>query len=241
MNINDKTIIGELVATDYRIADVFSKFNIDYCCQGHRTIEAACAENQLNTGLVIGELQNRANESLDSETKYDEWPVDLLADYVVQKHHKYVENSIPVLKQNLLKLCDVHGKNHPELFKVTEAFNALADDLVVHMKKEELMLFPFIKKLKISKENDESMPSAVFNSVENPIQMMQHDHSFEGDLIQSLKQLTNDYSTPSDACTTYKVTYAKLKEFQNDMFLHIHLENNIMFPKALELEKSFHA
>lgn len=239
MNINNQTIVGEIVASDYRTANVFSKYNIDYCCNGNRSIAQACAKNETDIPVLIDELTSKLNSQSDTDLKYDEWPVDLLADFVVQKHHKYVEASIPVLKQNIMKLCNVHGQRHPELFLIAEAFSALANDLITHMKKEELMLFPFIKKLKEAQTEGDGLPKAMFNTVENPIAMMKHEHTFAGDMLQSIKNLTYNYTPPKDACTTYSVTYAKLKEFQDDMFLHIHLENNILFPKAVEMEKGF--
>jgi regulator of cell morphogenesis and NO signaling len=237
MTINNQTIIGDIVASNYKAADVFSKYQIDYCCQGSRTLEEACMTNQVSSSDVLSELQNVLNIQNTSTLKYDEWPVDLLSEYVVKIHHKYVEESVPVLKQNLNKLCNVHGKNHTELFKITEAFHALADDVIVHMKKEELMLFPYIKKMKKAFDDNVSGTEAPFGTVANPIGMMQHDHTFEGDLLHSIQSLSDNFTPPSDGCTTYKVTYAKLKEFQDDMFLHIHLENNIMFPKAILLEE----
>lgn len=241
MTIDNQTIIGEIVAADYRAADVFSKYGIDYCCQGGRSLEEACQSKALNTTAVAEELQTCLSNTSGTDINYDEWPIDLLADFVVQKHHKYVENSIPVLRQNLDKLCRVHGSNHPELFKITELFNALASDMIVHMKKEELMLFPFIRKLRHAQSTGDSSPSAMFGSVENPVNAMRDDHSFAGELLLSIKNLTNNYAAPDDACTTYRVTYSKLEEFQNDMFMHVHLENNIMFPKAINLEKALRA
>ena len=235
MKLNADSIIGEIVASNYRFADVFSHYSIDYCCQGNRSIQAACGEKNIDVKDFLSQLEKIESQSNAAEGNYDEWPVDLLAEYVVKKHHKYVTGTIPVLKQNLAKLCQVHGNNHPELYKVTGTFNLLADDLLAHMNKEENVLFPFIKEVKLAKETNKELQVNATQWIEAPVAMMKDEHSFEGGLLASIKEDTNDFTVPADGCNTYKVTYAKLKEFQEDMFLHIHLENNIIFPKALQL------
>lgn len=231
--------IGQFVAEDYRTAAVFSKYKIDFCCNGGRTINEACDKKGIDSNVLLDELNavlsNKGGESID----YKSWPLDLLIDYIEKKHHRYVEEKIPVLRQFLDKLCRVHGERHPELIKINELFTASAGELTAHLKKEELILFPFVKKMVNAKLKQGAVQSPQFGTVENPIAMMMEEHDNEGERFREIAALTNDYNPPADACNTYRVTFAMLEEFEKDLHLHIHLENNILFPKAIKLEQQF--
>ena len=160
-----------------------------------------------------------------------------MADYVEKTHHRYVEEKTPIILQFLNKLCKVHGNAHPELFEINELFDASAKDLGAHLKKEELILFPFIKNMVKTKIQGDAMPQSSFGTVENPVNMMKQEHTVEGERLRKIGELTNEYTPPADACNTYKVTFAMLEEFENDLHQHIHIENNILFPKSILLEK----
>ncbi|MBL7925479.1 MAG: iron-sulfur cluster repair di-iron protein [Bacteroidia bacterium] len=238
MNITKDTIIGNLVANDYRTASVFKQNGIDFCCNGNRTIEDACVQKQKNTETVIKLLEEVTANSTDASNQdFTKWPLDLLADYIEKKHHRYVENKIQEINPFLHKVARVHGDKHPELFEVETLFNESAGELAMHMKKEELILFPFIRKMENAKQTGTTI-QAPFGTVKNPIQMMMNEHTNEGDRFRKIAELTQDYQPPNDACNTYKVTYALLKEFEEDLHQHIHLENNILFPQAITLEKN---
>ena len=231
--------IGHFVAEDYRTAAIFSKYKIDFCCNGNRTIDEACEKKGINSNVLLDELSHVLNEKGGESIDYKSWPLDLLIDYIEKKHHRYVEEKIPVLRQFLDKLCRVHGERHPELFKINELFTASAGELASHMKKEELILFPFVKKMVNAKLQQSAIQSPQFGTVENPIEMMMHEHDNEGERFRQIAELTNNYNPPADACNTYRVTFAMLEEFEKDLHLHIHLENNILFPKAIKLEQQF--
>lgn len=235
-NLEEK-IIGKIVAEDYRAASVFQKYGIDFCCQGNRTINDACQKKNLDASAVVKDLNKISESHTETTTDYQSWPLDLLADYIEKMHHRYVEEKIPVLKQFLEKIAQVHGSNHPELLEIVGHFHASAGELTAHMKKEEFILFPYIRKMVKSKHNGEQPGQPNFGSVENPIQMLMQEHDQEGERFREISRLSNNYTTPEDACNTYKVAYATLREFENDLHLHIHLENNILFPKAAEMEK----
>ena len=239
METNNNTTIGEIVAHDFRTAAVFSKHGIDFCCKGQRSIDEVCQKNNLNPAHLSQELNdvmsNKGGESIDFKT----WPLDLLADYVEKKHHRYVEEKTPTLIQFLNKLCKVHGGTHPELFEITALFTSSAQDLAAHMKKEELILFPFIRKMAEAKSQNRDLATPHFGTVENPVEMMKHEHEVEGDRFRKIAELTNNYTPPTDACNTYKVTFAMLQEFEQDLHTHIHIKNNIMFPRSIALEKTF--
>ncbi|WP_047247004.1 iron-sulfur cluster repair di-iron protein [Maribacter thermophilus] len=233
--------IGEIVAEDYRAAEVFKNHKIDFCCRGNRTLEEVATKNNLNVDTLINELnavvQKRANDAID----FKSWSLDLLVDYIEKKHHRYVEKQSTVLKQYLDKLCRVHGQKHPELFRIRDLFNISAGELAMHMKKEELVLFPFIRKMVEAKQSRQNLGTPRFGSVLNPIQTMMDEHDHEGERFRTIAELSNDYTPPADACTTYKVAYSLLQEFEEDLHRHIHLENNILFTKANELEKQMKA
>ncbi|MCQ0110081.1 iron-sulfur cluster repair di-iron protein [Zhouia amylolytica] len=233
--------IGEYVAEDYRTAAVFSKYGIDFCCRGNRTINEVCTKKGIDQDILLHSLnevlKNKSGESID----YRSWPLDLLIDYIEKKHHRYVEQNIPVLLQYLDKLRRVHGERHPELFDVYELFSGSAGDLAQHMKKEELVLFPFVKKMVKAQLTGEAIEAPHFGTVGNPIEMMKHEHDNEGVRFREIAKITDNYTPPADACNTYKVAFKMLDEFEKDLHLHIHLENNILFPAATKLEKLFAA
>lgn len=239
INNNNQKEIGQFVAEDFRTAAIFSKHGIDFCCRGNRSVEEVCDKNELDANTLLDELEAVLNSKSDQSIDYKSWPTDLLIDYIEKKHHRYVEAKIPVLRQFLDKLCSVHGERHPELFKINELFTASAGELAAHMKKEELVLFPFVKKMVAATLNQGAIEPPHFGTVENPIEMMKDEHDNEGVRFREIAALTNNYNPPADACNTFKVTYAMLEEFEKDLHLHIHLENNILFPKAIKLEQQF--
>ncbi len=241
METLEKITIGEYVAKDFRTAAVFSKYGIDFCCKGNRTIEEATEKKGQDTATILNEINAVLATKSDNTIDFKSWPLDLLVDYIEKTHHRYVEEKTQILLPFLDKLCKVHGVSHPELFEINELFKGCAGELAQHMKKEELILFPFIKKLVKAELSDERIQQPHFGTVENPIAMMMHEHDAEGERFRKIAELTNTYTPPADACNTYKVTYAMLQEFEQDLHKHIHLENNILFPAAAALEKKLSA
>ncbi|WP_035648786.1 iron-sulfur cluster repair di-iron protein [Flavobacterium sp. ASV13] len=237
-NLKNKTI-GSFVAEDFRTAAVFSKYKIDFCCKGNRTVTEVCEKQNIDADILLENVLQVAQSENNGSIDFNSWPLDLLADYIEKTHHRYVEEKTNVLLPFLDKLCKVHGANHPELFRINELFIGCAGELAQHMKKEELVLFPFVKRMVKTKESDGILSQPTFGTVSNPIAMMMNEHDNEGERFREIAELTNNYTPPADACTTYRVTFAMLKEFEADLHKHIHLENNILFPKAVVLEKDF--
>ncbi len=228
--------LGEIVKDNYKAAPVFEKFGLDFCCKGNQNFNDACKEGGIEPSSVIKELK-QVNNDKDESVDFDAWPLDILVDYIRKRHHAYVEEKTPIIKSYLDKIESVHGANHPELKQVRDIFFEIGGELTVHMKKEELMLFPFIKRIQHAKDTRTVASSPLFVSVEKPIDMMMDDHAVEGEKFRKIATLANQYQLPADACNTYAVTYQLLKEYEEDLHLHIHLENNILFPKAIALEK----
>ncbi|NWL03506.1 MULTISPECIES: iron-sulfur cluster repair di-iron protein [unclassified Flavobacterium] len=238
MKTTNKTTIGEIVAYDFRAAAIFSKYNIDFCCKGHRTLKEVCKKRGIAESLLIDELDcaknNLANQSFD----YKSWSVDLLADYIEKTHHRYVAEKTPVLRKSLNELCTLHGEANPELFEINTLFTESILDLSANMRKEEQILFPFIKKIKEAHTKGLFLEIAHFGTLENQIILNKEEHDTVGQRFKKIAALTRNYTAAEDTCNTYKVILAMLKEFERDLHKHIHLENNILFPKAVSLEKS---
>ena len=230
---NEKTV-GEIVAHDYRTAAIFESFGIDFCCKGGMTLERACALRKVDASEVKSKLDTLSSQTENGMPDFKSWPADLLADYIEKKHHRYIAETTPVLMQFLEKLCRVHGGRHPELHQIAALFGESAGELAMHMKKEELILFPHARNLVSGK-----MPANVpFGSAEQPVAMMMREHETEGGRFEQIAELTDNYTAPADGCTTYRVAFQMLKEFNNDLHFHIHLENNILFPAIIAMEKN---
>ena len=229
--------IGSFVAEDFRTAAVFNKYGIDFCCKGGRTLEEVCEKKDIDAIVLMGELERLVSQQAENTIDFRQWPLDLLADYIEKTHHRYVEEKIPVLLQFLNKLSKVHGDRHPELYEINDLFIGCAQELSQHLKKEELVLFPFVRKMVTATITGQTIERPHFGTIENPVALMMHEHDGEGERFRKIAALSNQYTPPADACNTYKVTYAMLKEFEEDLHKHIHLENNILFPSALVLEQ----
>lgn len=236
MKIDANTIIGEIVKVNYKTAQTFEAHNIDFCCGGGISLNEACKKAGINTNELIPKLEAMV-QLPDADSKYiDGLELDELIDYILKRHHTYVLENMPFIQKKLQKLCDVHGENHPELYEIRQLFDGAVENLSAHMQKEENILFPHIKKMvNFKKENRKS--DLISEKVLEPIHQMELEHSIEGERFASLVKLTNNYTCPADGCGTYQVTFKSLQDFELDLHRHIHLENNILFKKAVKLEE----
>lgn len=225
--------IGKIAAKDMRKAQVFKKYGIDFCCGGKKTLMDACAEKGLDIVAVEKELQDTEKYGRSRELPFDEWNAGFLVDYIVNTHHTYVRKNLPDIMQFSRKVVQVHGDRHAELSEIAAYIEKVEQELVVHMQKEEQILFPFIKQLAGA-----SKGQAPGFSVQNPIRVMENEHEAVGQYMAEIRKLTNDFKAPAGACTTFNLLYNLLADFEDDLHLHIHLENNILFPKAQELERA---
>lgn len=238
-NLNEETL-GEIAAKDIRKAQIFRKYGLDFCCGGKKTVKEACAEKGLDVSLVEGELQRSdANNSQTRALSYNEWDPAFLADYIVNTHHSYVRNTLPDLSTYAVKVARVHGAQHPELVEINALVENICEELSSHMLKEENILFPFIKKLTEAQNKKQLPERPPFGTVENPVRMMEAEHESAGEDLEKIRALSNNYQLPDDACGSYRLLFNMLEEFEKDLHIHIHLENNILFPKALKIEKNY--
>ena len=228
--------IKEIVTMNFQTAAVFEKHSLDFCCRGGKTVEEACREKGLSPEAVYSELTQLSPSASAETSRFATWPTDFLIDYIIVNHHAYVSRMIPVLMAHTQKVASVHGENHPETVKIAQLFQGVAADLTQHMQKEELMLFPYIKHLLDTVRTNGLLRKPPFGSAQNPIRMMMQEHQKVGDELYEIRALSNSYIPPADACTTFRVSYKELQDFERDLHQHVHLENNILFPMAVELE-----
>ncbi len=229
--------IGQIVAENYNAARVFTAHSMDFCCGGGVTLAKACQQHKTDLNQILMELESAFKAK--SDVSFETHTPDQLIDSIMNVHHRYIKTTVPAIQVQLEKLCRVHGEKHPELWEIKNSFDEGATALMAHLQKEELVLFPFIKAMVASKRDEFELSPPHFGDIENPLQMMEHEHNSEGSRFRRIKELTNNYECPADACQTYKVTYAMLKEFEDDLHKHIHLENNVLFPQTRQLFKEF--
>jgi len=229
-------MIKDMVTEDFRTAAVFEKYSIDFCCGGKKPLEAACLEQGVDVADVLADLGNLNNIASSGGTRFADWDLDFLADYIVQNHHQYLRRIIPSLSAHTEKVANVHGRNHPELVAIADRFSAIASELTGHMMKEEQILFPYISVLAAARREGTTPRRPPFQTLRNPIRMMEAEHQSAGDALAFIRSSSLGFAVPPDGCTTYRVTYQELEEFERDLHQHVHLENNILFPKSIELE-----
>lgn len=232
--------VGEMVASDYRYADVFKKYGIDFCCGGGKSIARVCTEKNVPVNELLEQLRVcTAGGVVNNNEDFIHWPLDKLVSYIEFTHHTYVNENLGLIAQYAAKVENAHGQHNPEVIEIARLWNELCAELSVHMKKEELMLFPYIKQLWAhSKHSEIANITPSFGTVNNPVRVMISEHETAGNLMERIAGLSNNFTAPQHACNTYKVLYAKLKEFETDLHKHVHLENNILFPKAIDLEEA---
>ncbi|WP_295666661.1 iron-sulfur cluster repair di-iron protein [uncultured Mucilaginibacter sp.] len=239
VNSNIDSTVAEIVTDDFRTVEVFKRYGIDFCCGGKKSIARVCSEKNLDVKVVEEELSAIKNRPAETEHNFAEWKLAFLADYIVNVHHQYVNNNLALIGGFADKVARVHGHHDTETVEINSLWKEIEAELTDHMKKEELLLFPYIKNLEQKADGlIEDMPKSHFGTVKNPVRMMEHEHENVGNSMHRIQFLSNNFTPPDYACNTYKVLYAKLKEFSDDLHLHIHLENNILFPKSVKLEEN---
>ena len=230
----ERSTLSDLVSRDFRAGAIFDRYGLDYCCGGARSLAEGCLQRGINLVAVLSEL-----EALDprSRERVADDPAALI-DYIVLCHHEYVRASLPVIQEHLTKVVAAHGANHAELTLVDAEFSKAARELLQHMVKEEQVLFPHIRALAGAVGTGGPPPPDMFGTVQNPIRMMEIEHEVVGDALAAIRELTGGYQPPADACPTYRLVLQEIEAFERDLDAHVHLENHVLFPKAVELESS---
>jgi regulator of cell morphogenesis and NO signaling len=233
MNNQITKSLAQIVNDNHKAASVFEKYDLDFCCKGKRSLQEACIEKALPVEKLLSELQ-AVNDNCEVPVDFQKMTLTQLADYIVTKHHAYVKAEMPQIFSYLQKVATKHGDRHPEMRKVFELFSVIKNEMEEHMDKEELILFP---RIEVAEEGALAEKTANMNVfyIQHPIQMMEAEHEKAGQLMTEIRELTGNYTPPNDACTTYRLSFAELRAFESDLHQHVHLENNILFPRAIEL------
>ena len=238
MQLNDAKTVREIAVEIPGATRVFEKMGIDYCCGGAKPITEACQTAGVTVAEVARSLEQFETSSHASEESKD-WQAERLATlitHIVNKHHRFTREELESIEPLLAKVCSVYGEKTPEILQIQVLFGQLKRELLPHMKKEENILFPYITQMEEAKRAGKSTPVPMFGSVRNPVRMMMTEHDAAGDVLRSIRQLSNEFNLPADTCVSYQTLYGRLEELEQDLHQHVHLENNILFPCAIEME-----
>jgi len=236
MNLNDNTKVNEVALSSPGARHILENAGIDYCCGGGKSLQDACLHANVATEEILGQLRRNSERVGPGETQWTSAPLDELTKHIRECHHQYVRDAIPRLRALLAKIREKHGSNHRELGEIERLFGDVAREMLMHMQKEEQILFPFIDSLERAASKGGRVEPPFFQTVRNPIYSMMKEHDSAGGLMRQIRAASSGYKAPADACTSYQATYQGLEEFEKDLHLHVHLENNILFPRAVDLE-----
>jgi regulator of cell morphogenesis and NO signaling len=234
INTADRTV-GEIVADDFRTSTVFENHGIDFCCGGKTALAAICAEKGLDPATIIGELEAAKSEPTERSQNYSSWALPFLADYIVNTHHAYLKENDDQIAAYAKKIAGVHAVHHPEVIQIANIFGKIAIDMAAHLKEEEEVFFPALKRADAARITGTSPNATDRETIKASLIRLYREHEEIGDEVHTIRRLSKEYAIPSDACNTFMVTYQKLREFEDDLHKHVHLENNILFPKAAQL------
>jgi regulator of cell morphogenesis and NO signaling len=240
MSVTTEKTVGELALENPGATRVFEKLGIDYCCGGGQTLEQACQAAHLPINQVADSLA-AASQSASATAPARNWqaePLSELLAHIRSTHHVYTREEIARLGPLFDKVCSVHGKNHPELLRLREVFSGLAEELTTHLMKEEMVLFPYILRMEEAVVAKEPVLPPPFGTVRNPVTMMRNEHDEAGSALRNMREVANGYAAPPDACVSFQTLYQALAAFEADLHQHIHLENNVLFPRAIEMEQA---
>lgn len=232
-NSADRTI-GEIVADDYRTARVFEDHGIDFCCGGKIALSEICRDKGIELDVIERELAAVKVASLDRSLNYSAWELSFLMDFIVNTHHAYLHENMGQIAGYTRKIAEVHGSNHPEVLEIAEIFSKIVTDLADHLRYEQEVFFPAIKRCDAAGKSHAVPDATDLESIRAGLGKLQQEHEEVGEAIHRIRHLAKDYEIPGDACNTFRLTYQKLKEFEDDLHRHVHLENNILFPKTAQ-------
>lgn len=236
--INDQPTLGEIAASDVRKAEVLKKYGFDFCCGGKQTLRQACKELNIDAAQVRKELYDiPQQQSRSNSFDFNRWEPDFLADYIYNEHHKYYYDEAPLIAGLMEKVVNHHATSHPFLQNLSALYSTLQNELSAHFFKEERVLFPLIKQLVDARRQNIVLQQNDIINLAAPLKAMEADHEAAGGLLAQIRSITTNYTLPANACNSFKLLYDKLIALEEDLHQHIHLENNILFAKALLLEK----
>lgn len=226
--------LASIVSSNHQTVPVLEKYSLDFCCKGKRTLAEACTEKGLNVEHIAEELDKRTNTECRSRIPFASMTAEQLIGYILIQHHFYVKQSMPTILSHLEKVAMKHGDRFPYMVEVLYLFKEISEEMALHMHKEESILFPRIKEVETLAAIHQKR-NFTEGYITGPVHVMEMEHDHAGELLYRIRTLTNEYTPPGDACTTFKVSLAELKEFEEDLHQHVHLENNLLFPLSEKL------
>lgn len=232
-NISTQTL-ASIVTKCSSSVPVFEKYSLDFCCNGKRTLEEACNAKGLSVSKISAELEEKMQPRNANQLPFEEMSAEQMISYILIHHHFYVKQSMPQIIFHVEKVANKHGDRFPYMIKVLALFREIQEEMTSHMQKEEVILFPRIKQLE-TLYLEGQLNESTLNSINGPISVMMAEHDHAGNLLYQIRELTNNYEAPDGACTTFKVSLAELKEFEEDLHKHVHIENNHLFIKAMNM------
>ncbi len=236
MNFDNETRLKEIAVSSPAAAQILEEAGVDYCCGGGRSLHDGCAEAGISAEEILARLSASGAQVGPEDANWMSAPMGELTEHIRQKHHGYVREAIPRVNALFEKVKAKHGARRPEIAAIEGLFHQLGQEMIAHMQKEEMILFPYIERLERWRNGGAALERPFFQSVRNPIQMMVNEHDAAGNLAKQIRQASSEYTPPADACASYQRLYTELHEFEADLHLHVHLENNILFPRAVEME-----
>ena len=240
--INEKMTVGELAARYPHMRKTLEKWGVDYCCGGKHDLKTAAAEKSVNLDGLLAALNAAIKEGPSAASEEQDWTsvtLTELADHIEAKHHSFMKEQLPRLSMMLAKVKRAHGEKHGEMLtELEDVYLSLRDEIESHLMKEEKILFPYIRQIEAYAKTAGPKPEVHCGSIANPIAQMEFEHDNAGNALEQMRKLANNYAVPEDGCNTFAALYEGLAAMEADLHEHIHLENNILFPKAIELEKS---
>ncbi len=238
-SIDQNLLVSDIVSNDYRTADVFRKHGIDFCCGGKWSLKMVCETKNLDIAIIKKELEEAIRIiHLPNTLRFDEWNIDFLTDYIINVHHQYLRKALPEAKDFLVNFVAGHQKKFPYLPDLLNVFVELSNEMFPHLQQEEIIIFPYITQIAHAYNSKESYAGLLVRTLRKPVEnVMQHEHESVNKSLHQMRQLTNHYALPEDACVSHKVAFLKLLEIDNDLVQHMYLENDILFPRAIAMEK----
>ncbi len=235
MTLTSATTVGAIVAEDFRTAEIFAAHGIDFCCGGKIPLAEICREKGLDLATLQQEIAVAKSAPVDRSHNYSAWALPFLADYIVNTHHAYLNENTAQIAAYAHKIAGVHGAHHPEVLEIASIFDKIATDMADHLREEEEVLFPAIKRIDAARIAGKPPAALDVEAIKASLVKLDHEHQEIGDAVHRIRHLANGYALPGDVCNTFAVTYQKLQEFEDDLHKHVHLENNILFPKAAQI------
>jgi regulator of cell morphogenesis and NO signaling len=238
MNIKGDTKVGQIAASGSAATRVLEEAGVDYCCGGHQSLHDACAQAGVPEEEILKRLRENKSALGPQDANWASAPLSSLTEHIRAQHHTYVRETIRRIEPLLAKVKARHGANHPEITEIERLFAEISRDMIMHMQKEEQILFPYIEALERASNGRGSIEPPFFQTIRNPVHAMMREHDAAGDLVRQVRQASADYAPPQDACASFQSLYSELQAFETDLHQHVHLENNILFPRAVDIESA---